>query len=97
MIGDVDAELERIAKLGKGERFARGSALDSKGIEARIGEVAHPKVETERPKVALCMRAEGGIEVLAERVGLVPVGLSLCGEVETDGHIAQVETVVGVE
>ncbi len=97
MVFQVDAELEGIAKLGEGERLARRATLHHEGVVLGIGEVAHPEVQLQRAEIALGVGAQGGVEVLADGVGLVPIGLSLGRKVESDGDIAKVEAMGRIE
>ena len=97
MVFQVDTELEGIAKLGEGKRLARRATLHHEGVVLGIGEVAHPEVQLQRAEIALGVGAQGGVEVLADGVGLVPIGLSLGRKVESDGDIAKVEAMGRIE
>ena len=93
MQSEVNPQLEGVALLGKGVTLAGRRALYGEGVILRVGQIAYPQVDVQRPEVGIGVGAEYRIEVLADGVLLIPVGLTLRREVESHRDTAQMETI----
>ena len=71
------------------EVAAGGSVIEGEGVVTGVGEVASPDVKGEKTEVGCDVSTKEGVCLLAEGVGLVPIGLTCEGGVGPDGEGAQ--------
>lgn len=75
---EVQTEVETALDWGAALRevAASGGIIKCEGVVTGVGEVASPDVEGEETEVGCDVSTKEGVCLLAEGVGLVPIGLA---------------------